>query len=75
MVAQIWHPDRVSRELRIVGEVSGDLVAPLAHLTRLDTLEDVLHRGLEVLDVIVQDEYTHDVVCRTRDVFVIFDTT
>lgn len=52
-----------------------DLVAPLAYVILLDTLEEVLHRGLEVLDVIVQDEYTHDVVCRTREVFVIFDTT
>lgn len=44
-------------------------------LVGIDTLEDVLHRGYEILDVIVQDEYTHDVVCRERDVFVVFDTT
>jgi hypothetical protein len=63
------------RELRVVGAVEPAISARLADVTRLDTLEDVLHRGFEVLDVIVQDEYTHDVVCRTRDAFVVFDTT
>ena len=50
----------MSRELRLVG---------------IATLEDVLRRGYEILEVIVQDEYTHDVVCSTRDGFVVFDTT
>lgn len=50
----------MSRELRLVG---------------IQTLEDVLRRGFEVLEVIVQDEYTHDVVCQDDDAFVVFDTT
>lgn len=45
----------------------------------LATLEDVLAwlsatRG-ELLEVIVQDEYTHDVVCRLADGYLVFDTT
>jgi len=44
-------------------------------LVGIDTLEDVLHRGYGILEVIVQDEYTHDVVCRERAGFVVFDTT
>jgi hypothetical protein len=48
-------------------------------LDRLRTLEDVLawcrqHRS-DVVDVIVQDEYTHDVLVRTPDSFLVFDTT
>lgn len=65
----------MSRELRRVGTVGSEIAAQLDDVTRLATLEDVLHRGLEVLAVIVQDEYTHDVVCRARDAFVVFDTT
>lgn len=43
------------------------------------TLEDVLHwahaTGGALVDVIVQDEYTHDVIVRTPNRFVVFDTT
>ena len=45
----------------------------------LATLEDVLawamHRRYELLEVLVQDEYTHDVVVRAGARFVVFDTT
>jgi len=45
----------------------------------LATLQDVLAwlaatHG-ELLEVIVQDEYTHDVVCRVADGYLVFDTT
>ena len=48
-------------------------------VTQLRTLEEVLawtfaQRG-ELVDVIVQDEYTHDVIVRTRDGWQVFDTT
>jgi len=50
----------------------------LAMIPKLDTLEDVLAwgsaRGFDVVEVIVQDEYTHDVVVR-GDVYYVFDTT
>ena len=46
------------------------------------TLEEVVRWALmrrepfPVVDVIVQDEYTHDVVIRVRgDVYLVFDTT
>jgi hypothetical protein len=38
----------------------------------------VIGAGFEVIDVVVQDEYTHDVVVRhggQRDVHLVFDTT
>ena len=45
----------------------------------LATLEDVLAwalpRGYELLEVLVQDEYTHDVIVRAGASFVVFDTT
>ncbi|MBA3394419.1 MAG: hypothetical protein H0T89_17370 [Deltaproteobacteria bacterium] len=41
-----------------------------------DTLEDVLRWGGHVLAVIVQDEYTHDVVVRAPSGgILVFDTT
>jgi hypothetical protein len=35
----------------------------------------VLRAGLELVDVIVQDEYTHDVVTRRGEIHVVFDST
>ena len=64
------------RALRTVGDVGADAVAAHAGAARLDTLEDVLRWGGDVLDVIVQDEYTHDVVVAGRDgAYLVFDTT
>ena len=66
----------MSRTLRSVAGASTD---GLASAERLDTLEDVLAwtlpRGAELLDVIVQDEYTHDVIVRAGTVHLVFDTT
>jgi hypothetical protein len=47
---------------------------------RLDTLEEVLAwcraTGGDVQDIVVQDEFTHDVIVRARErSFVVFDTT
>ena len=45
----------------------------------LSTLEDVLAwcraTGGDVVDVVVQDEFTHDVIVRREPGFVVFDTT
>jgi hypothetical protein len=38
------------------------------------TLEDVLRLG-ELVEIIVQDEYTHDVVIRVGEVWRVFDST
>ncbi len=63
--------------MRIVGTVAPEHVAALGHATRLVTLEDVLRWGGDVLDVVVQDEYTHDVIVisGTKTGFLVFDTT
>ena len=63
------------RELRIVGGVEPAVVASLGWVGTLDTLEDVLRRPLSIVEVIVQDEYTHDVITRHDGVHVVFDTT
>jgi hypothetical protein len=63
------------RALRVVGDPGSEVLAGIAHATRLDTLEEVLRAGFHVLEVVVQDEYTHDVVTRVRDMIVVFDTT
>jgi hypothetical protein len=67
----------VAQVLRQVGAVSDADRERLAFAGRLATLEDVLRAGLDVVDVIVQDEYTHDVVTRRPGAaaYVCFDTT
>ena len=42
---------------------------------RLETLEDVIAAKLDIVDVIVQDEYTHDVIVRRAGDYLVFDTT
>ena len=50
-----------------------------ASLERLKTLEDVLiwcrAVGGNIIDVIVQDEFTHDVIVQEPARFLVFDTT
>jgi hypothetical protein len=56
-----------------------ELRAELARkVAPLQTLADVIAAGFEVVDVVVQDEFTHDVVVRHAahaDVHLVFDTT
>jgi len=63
--------------MRVVGTVAPEHVAALGHATRLVTLEDVLRWGADVIAVVVQDEYTHDVIVRAGRTpgFLVFDTT
>lgn len=63
------------RALRAVGAVGDAVLAHHALATHLDTLEDVLRWGAHVLEVVVQDEYTHDVVVTRGEGFLVFDTT
>jgi len=71
------------RVLRVVGAAPPAAVrARLEVVTRLDTLEEVLawshaqRPHATVVDVVVQDEYTHDVVLRgPADTYLCFDTT
>lgn len=63
--------------LRVVGNVAPAHADALTSATRLRTLEELLRWGGDVIDVIVQDEYTHDVVARGKasPAFLVFDTT
>ena len=71
------------RELRITGRpLVPDALGRAATATQLDTLEQLLQFGFaqrppwELVDVVVQDEYTHDVVVRDpASAFLVFDTT
>ncbi|MBA3460456.1 MAG: hypothetical protein H0T46_10875 [Deltaproteobacteria bacterium] len=48
-------------------------------LPAFQTLQEVLFYGLprkwDVVEVVVQDEYTHDVIVATPAGFLVFDTT
>ena len=66
--------------MRVVGSLAPDVHARLAGGEQLATLEEVLAwchaRGYDVIDVIVQDEFTHDVLVRAAaPAYVCFDTT
>jgi hypothetical protein len=65
-----------------VGLATGELSALASELTPLGSLHALLQWGLrrdppiELLDVVVQDEFTHDVVMRwSEGLFLVFDTT
>jgi hypothetical protein len=72
---------KVTGELRIVGGgVAPAALARAQMATRLATLEEVLRFGFaqhppwEIVDVVVQDEFTHDVVVAGPG-YLVFDTT
>jgi hypothetical protein len=68
---------RPAHPLRPVGAIDAATLARLALVARADTLEDVLRWSADLVDVIVQDEYTHDVIVRepAGRSHVVFDTT
>jgi hypothetical protein len=78
----MWHAVEM-RALRIAGAgLTAEVVRRADAATRLRTLEDLLRFGFsqappwDVVDVIVQDEYTHDVIVRGPEpAFLVFDTT
>lgn len=66
--------------MRVVGAVPASIVESVAVAERAATLEDVLAwahaTGGSLVDVIVQDEFTHDVIVRgPAPAFLCFDTT
>lgn len=62
--------------MRIVGAIGCELAGRLALVEKFSTLEDVVRWSSEVVDVVVQDEYTHDVIVRgPGQAFVVFDST
>lgn len=63
--------------IRSIGDVDA---ARFASAERLATLEEVLAwchaQAAAVVEVVVQDEFTHDVIVRTAELpFLVFDTT
>jgi hypothetical protein len=79
----VWQNDAVTREMRLaVAGMAPELIARLALAARLDTLEEVVRFGFaqrpawQLADVIVQDEFTHDVIVEgPAPAFLVFDTT
>jgi hypothetical protein len=73
----------VTRELRLVAAgIAPEVLARAAPAVRLETLEDVLRFGFtrqpawQIAAVIVQDEFTHDVIVEgPAPAFLVFDTT
>lgn len=70
----------MTRELRLTAEIAPERGALVAHASQLATLEDVLAyglaRGWDLVEVVVQDEYTHDVIVATPHALtLVFDTT
>ncbi|MGE0395492.1 MAG: hypothetical protein AB7T06_02115 [Kofleriaceae bacterium] len=69
----------MTRELRTVGVIDAHLVDSLAAATSFDTLEDLVRWPLGMIaDVVIQDEFTHDVIVRITShacAHLVFDTT
>jgi hypothetical protein len=62
--------------MRIIGPIPESVLAQVAIAERFRTLEDVVRWRYELIDVIVQDEYTHDVIVRgPAPAYLCFDTT
>ena len=62
--------------------LSSELLSALeTEVAKLTILQDVIRWGFsqtppsDVTDVVIQDEFTHDVVLPWRGVFLVFDTT
>jgi hypothetical protein len=73
----------MARVIDVNGDVPADAIASVETLVRVHTtLEDVVRWGLSqkpprlVERVVVQDEFTHDVVVSfTPGVYIVYDTT
>jgi hypothetical protein len=58
-----------------MGEIADAVLARLAPAERFDTLERLLAWNHDLVEIVVQDEFTHDVVMRASPAFLVFDTT
>ena len=61
--------------LRVAGEVAPEVVGRVACATKLVSLAELIPWGGDIVDVVTQDEYTHDVVVVRGGTFLVFDTT
>lgn len=58
-----------------MGEIGEDVLVRLAPAERFSTLERLLTWNHDLVEVVVQDEFTHDVVMRREGAYLVFDTT
>jgi hypothetical protein len=62
----------------VVGTLSVEQLASVAGAP-VSTLEKVVRwvapRGGDIVDIVVQDEFTHDVIVGVAGVFLVYDTT
>lgn len=69
----------MARDLRTVGVIDARVVNAASAATSFDTLEDVVRWPLGMIaGVVIQDEYTHDVIVRITShdhAHLVFDTT
>lgn len=63
------------RTLRAIGSVDEETLGRLAPATQFDSLEDLLAWTHDLVEIVVQDEFTHDVVMRIAASYLAFDTT
>ena len=65
--------------MRTIGTVPAETLAALAAAAGHRTLEQVVGwvapRGGDIVDIVVQDEFTHDVVVGVAGVWLVYDTT
>jgi len=61
--------------VRVVGDVAPEILARLASAAKLVSLAELVPWGGDIVDVVTQDEYTHDVIAARAGGFLVFDTT
>jgi hypothetical protein len=61
--------------VRVVGDVDPEVIVRLASAEHLRSLAELVPWGGDIVEVVTQDEYTHDVIAARAGGFVVFDTT
>ena len=61
--------------MRVVGDVTPEILARLASAAKLVSLAELIPWGGEIVEVVTQDEYTHDVIVARAGGYLVFDTT
>ena len=61
--------------MRVVGEVAPGVVARVASAAKLVSLAELVPWGGDIVDVVTQDEFTHDVIVVRAGAYLVFDTT
>ena len=61
--------------VRVVGDVAPEILARVASAAKLISLAELLPWGGDIVAVVTQDEYTHDVIVVRAGAYLVFDTT